>query len=392
MAAHLARENSEDRRFVDSEVFRNVIGNFTSGVTIITARHNDTNFGITASAVTSLSMNPPMLLVCINKQTGTCHAVSEAKSFGVNILYEDQGDLALQFARPSMDKFAGTPITYGELGEPLLQNVLANLECRVVEEVTGGTHSVFLAEVQNAWAAEGAPLAYFKGKFGRFQGANDEMVYRRIRRMVLERDLQAGHTLTLSQLSTQLDAPRQSVYYAMTRLESEGLVTREGEGYHVQPLDAKTLADALDARCALEIAAAERTVGRLRAEELAELQKRMQDTLQGMSGSETAVERYLEANTAFHDYLVAVAGNPTLLEAYRRLTVEAVMNSALRVALEADDETSREELARLNDDHLCLTTAYAAGDVEEVKRVIRQHTEEAKQLGRYLIDHAGGRI
>lgn len=393
MNVSTAEDNFDGRRLVDRELFQEVMGHFTSGVTVITARHKEINYGLTASAVTSLSQDPPMLLVCINKKAGTCQAIAEEKVFGVNILHEDQGDVAIRFAKPNTDKFAGMDITYGELGEPLLKNVLANLECRVVEEVTGGTHSVFLAEVQNARAEEGTPLAYFRGKFGRFQSANDEMVYKRIRRQVLERDFTVGQALTITDLARQLDAPRQAIYYAMTRLAAEGLVDREsGESYIVNPLDSQSLNEALDIRCVLEIAAAERSVGKLSQDELAELRRRMKDTLPRTDGSTILTDRYIEANIAFHDFLVAVAKNATLLESYRRLTAEAVMSSSLRVALEAKDATARDVLQTLTEDHIVLADAFEAGDLEAAKRAIRQHTEEAKRLGRYLIDSAGGRI
>ncbi|MDQ6597227.1 flavin reductase [Bacillus salipaludis] len=152
----------------DKERFRNVIGHFASGVSIITVNHNGVDFGITASAVSSLALEPPMLLVCVNKSTGTCHAISDEGSFTVNILAENQKELALKFARANTDKFNGVSFNYGELENPILTNTLAQLECMVVEEVTGGTHSVFLAEVLKAHAEEGEPLVYFRGKFGQF--------------------------------------------------------------------------------------------------------------------------------------------------------------------------------------------------------------------------------
>ncbi|MED1949020.1 flavin reductase family protein [Brevibacillus centrosporus] len=156
---------------LDRDTFRHVVGHFTSGVTIITTRQDETNWGITASAFSSVSLEPPMVLVCVNKNTGTCHAISKAKTFGVNILQEKQGELARKFAQPQTDKFQGTDFAYGELGVPLIEDVLAHFECYVVEEVTGGTHSVFLAEVRRAQAYEKAPLAYYRGKFGRFEEA-----------------------------------------------------------------------------------------------------------------------------------------------------------------------------------------------------------------------------
>lgn len=77
----------------------------------------------------------------------------------------------MQFVRSNTEKFKGVEMSYGELGNPVLNNTLAQIECRVVEEVTGGTHSVFLAEVQKAHALIGDPLVYFKGEFGSFKKA-----------------------------------------------------------------------------------------------------------------------------------------------------------------------------------------------------------------------------
>jgi 4-nitrophenol 2-monooxygenase / 4-nitrocatechol 4-monooxygenase, reductase component len=161
-------EIPEGTRFVDREVFRDVIGHFASGVTVITTRYEEVNYGLTASAVSSLSLDPPMVLVCINKRTCTQKVIAKAKVFAVNILREDQQAIARQFATPHPDKFRDIPIVFGELGVPLLANMLATIECRLVGEVTGGTHAVFLAEVQAAHAEEGMPLAYYRGRMGKF--------------------------------------------------------------------------------------------------------------------------------------------------------------------------------------------------------------------------------
>jgi flavin reductase (DIM6/NTAB) family NADH-FMN oxidoreductase RutF len=141
---------------------------FASGVSIITTRYEGIDYGLTASAVTSLSLDPPMLLICVNKASNTQKAIAEAQVFAVNILREDQSELARRFAGSHPDKFAGMSISDGELGVPLLDDMLATIECRVTEIVSGGTHSIFLAEVQTAQAAEGMPLTYFRGRMGRF--------------------------------------------------------------------------------------------------------------------------------------------------------------------------------------------------------------------------------
>ena len=378
--------DSAQRRLVDRDVFRNVIGHFASGVTVITARHEDTDYGLTANAVSSLSLEPPMMLVCINKETGTRNAISRSKVFGVNILREDQGEVAMQFAKPAPDKFRGMSVSYGELDEPLLDDVLAHLECRVAEEVTGGTHSVFLAEVTSARAEEGMPLAFYRGQMVRFEDAADEKVYGRIRQQVLTRELPMGEPLDADDLADHLDAPRQSVYYAMTKLSGEDLVSRESEegAYVVNPLDAEAFCEALDARCMIEIGAAEQSVGNVSDAELAELRAKAEATVPHIKdGRFVDFERYMETNAAFHEYLVGLAKNEMLLASYRRLGVATTLLRTLH-SYEARDSMTR--------DHLGIAEAFEAADLEEAKRVIHRHTEESKRHGQRAIESAGGRI
>src|SRR5215208_493406 len=167
-----------EARSLTPEEFREVISHFASGVTVITALQDGRPFGTTASAVTSLSLEPPMLLICMNKQSETGRAVALSKRFGVNILGANQVDLAERFAQKGGDKFAGVPVTPGNWGEPLFDEALATLECRVAEETTGGTHYVFLAEVEGGAARGGAPLAYFRGEFGRLELTRDQLEHR----------------------------------------------------------------------------------------------------------------------------------------------------------------------------------------------------------------------
>jgi flavin reductase (DIM6/NTAB) family NADH-FMN oxidoreductase RutF len=169
MIPSLSSINQEQPRLVDRERFRSVMSRFASGVSIITTRDEGIDYGLTASAVTSLSLDPPMLLICVNKASNTQKAIAEAQVFAVNILRENQSELARRFAGSHPDKFAGMSISYGELGVPLLDDMLATIECRVTEIVSGGTHSIFLAEVQTAQAAEGMPLTYYRGRMGRFE-------------------------------------------------------------------------------------------------------------------------------------------------------------------------------------------------------------------------------
>jgi 4-nitrophenol 2-monooxygenase / 4-nitrocatechol 4-monooxygenase, reductase component len=154
------------RRLTPDE-FRDLIGRFASGVTVVTAAYDGRQYGTTASAVTSLSLEPPMLLVALNRESATGQAISSCGHFAVNILGEGQEELAHRFAVKGERKFEGLPQVEGACGAPLLEAALATLECRVTEEVTAGTHTVFLAEVDQGSARDGAPLAYFRGRFGR---------------------------------------------------------------------------------------------------------------------------------------------------------------------------------------------------------------------------------
>lgn len=159
----------------DSEQFRHTIGHFATGVTVITTRHGGVDHGMTASAVTSLSLNPPMLVVCINRRAPTHDAVSASDAFVVNVLARGQEAVAHQFARPAPDKFVGIGVRRSDhAGLPRLTGCLANLECRISDRTIGGTHTIFLAEVLAAAVEPGRlPLLYYRGRFGRLALPDD---------------------------------------------------------------------------------------------------------------------------------------------------------------------------------------------------------------------------
>jgi flavin reductase (DIM6/NTAB) family NADH-FMN oxidoreductase RutF len=167
--AHIEREPSSAARALDQAVFRDVIGRFASGVTVITTTVEDRDFGTTASAVSSLSMEPPMLLICLNRTSETREAIAKSDRFAVNILSEGQAEIASAFARKSPDKFAQAKVDRGPHGMPLIPGSLAQLECIVTETAVGGTHTVFFGEVRHAEGTDDAPLTYYRGRFGRFE-------------------------------------------------------------------------------------------------------------------------------------------------------------------------------------------------------------------------------
>lgn len=375
---------------MEPHVFRQVIGHFASGVTIITTREQGVNYGLTASAVTSLTLEPPMLLVCINKNTGTQAAISRTRVFAVNILDEGQAELAYKFAKPQSDKFQGVEFSYGLFGEPLIADVLAHLECRVAADVEAGTHRVFLAEVVHAKAYVGSPLTYFRGKFGRFGQIQDETVYREMRQLILNREFALEETLDPYELADKFGAAQSSTYYALTRLASEGLILRDlTRGYVVTPVDVKTLQEAFDARCDIEIGVAERTVGRVSGDELAGLRKRMEATLPLIENHRFVdFERYVEANRMFHEYMVGLAKNNRLLDIYRHLGVEGIV---WRAMWRLQDQFAQADEAAVTD-HQRLVEAYESGDVAYAKSVIVGHTERAKRVYQRAVELSGGQV
>jgi flavin reductase (DIM6/NTAB) family NADH-FMN oxidoreductase RutF len=154
---------------LNSNEFRNVMGHFATGVTVVTTRHDGKDFGTTASAVSSVSLEPPMLLVCMNRSSLTGQAVTASQQFAINILRADQRALAERFASKQPRKLAPGDTTDGAWGQPLLRDAIAAVECRVVEQIAGGTHVVFIAQALGAEAPGGEPLAYFRGRFGRLE-------------------------------------------------------------------------------------------------------------------------------------------------------------------------------------------------------------------------------
>ncbi|RBY78773.1 GntR family transcriptional regulator [Geodermatophilus sp. TF02-6] len=369
---------------VDQAVFRDVVGHFTSGVTVITTRHGGEQFGVTASAVSSLSMDPPMLLVCLNRRLPTNEAVRSSGVFAVNILSEDQGELATQFATRHPDKFRDVPLAEDRLGVPVLADALASLECSVRECVDVATHSVFFAEVRRAHATPGSPLAYYRGNFGRFAEALDDSVYRELRERVLSRSLPLDESITVDGMADQLDVGRAPVFRALEQLRSDGLLTPHPDrGYTVTPITVASAWEAYDARASIECGVIDQVGRTLTAEQLTRLRAAAEGTLPWIRGGRFIdVEGYVTANAAFHETLVDLAGNSALLVAYRRLALPTVMSKALHGV--------EETLDRFSADHVAVVELLQEGDIEGARALVLEHTEAGKERMRIAITRTGG--
>jgi flavin reductase (DIM6/NTAB) family NADH-FMN oxidoreductase RutF len=151
---------------IGTDEFRSALGRFASGITVVTTKDaNGRFFGITVSAFCSVSLEPPLVLVCIENTTGSHHALKETGGFVVNILRENQADLSERFAAFLPDKFDAVEFRLGLGGLPVLENVLANLECRLVNSYDGGDHTIFVGEVTLATINEGEPLVHWRGNY-----------------------------------------------------------------------------------------------------------------------------------------------------------------------------------------------------------------------------------
>ncbi|WP_067621796.1 flavin reductase family protein [Alicyclobacillus acidiphilus] len=155
---------------IDAAHFRRALGRFASGVTVVTMAFGEEVSGITVSAFASLSLNPPLVLVCIDKSSSTLGLIRRGKSFAVNILASDQRDLSNHFASKQPDKMAGIPHRVGQLGNPILHGTQANLECVLREEFDGGDHFILIGEVHAVEVDEAkTPLLYYSSQYGSFE-------------------------------------------------------------------------------------------------------------------------------------------------------------------------------------------------------------------------------
>jgi flavin reductase ActVB len=151
---------------ITNDEFRSALSRFASGVTVVTTKDNTGKLhGITVSAFSSVSLDPPLVLVCIEKSAGSHHVFQQSGVFVVNILSSEQKNISERFASQVAERFAGIDMTLNIDGIPILSNCLAILECRVKVTADGGDHSVFIAEVETASVQDGDPLIYFRADY-----------------------------------------------------------------------------------------------------------------------------------------------------------------------------------------------------------------------------------
>lgn len=150
---------------VDPMQLRRAMGHFTTGVAIVTAFADGEAHGMTVNSLTSVALDPPLVLVCLTTGARTTTAVEATGRFAISILSARQERIAARFARRGEQHFDGLPVAFGPLGTPVVPDALAQLECAVENPVPAGDHLVLIGRVLRAEFRPGEPLAFFGGRF-----------------------------------------------------------------------------------------------------------------------------------------------------------------------------------------------------------------------------------
>jgi flavin reductase (DIM6/NTAB) family NADH-FMN oxidoreductase RutF len=157
------------RDCVSEARFRDALAHFASGVTVVTARGQAGPVGFTATSFTSVSIDPPLVLVCVAKTAGAHEAVVASARFGVSILAERQEWIAAQFARSGVDRFYLVPLWgEGPAGVPLVDGAIVHLECSHHAAHPAGDHTILVGEVVTTHVSPGRPLLRYRRHFGAF--------------------------------------------------------------------------------------------------------------------------------------------------------------------------------------------------------------------------------
>ncbi|MHA7847493.1 p-hydroxyphenylacetate 3-hydroxylase reductase component [Serratia sp. D1N4] len=187
---------------LDPRAFRRALGNFATGVTVVTAATPDgTRVGMTANSFNSVSLDPPLVLWSIDKRSGSYSVFEQASHFAINILAADQVDLSNRFARPSEDKFAGVETETGAGGAPLLADCAARFQCEKYQQVDGGDHWILIGKVVAFDDLGRAPLVYHQGSYS----------------MVLPYQQVSERAADSPVVSARQERLNQNVYYLLTQ-------------------------------------------------------------------------------------------------------------------------------------------------------------------------------
>lgn len=152
---------------MDSRTYRNAMGTFATGITVITTEMNGEVSGMTANAFMSVSLEPKLVVISVDKKAKMINKIQKTKKYGVSILSKDQKEQSMNFAGQLKDQIEVDFIRVGDM--PVLNNSLLNLSCDVVDSYEAGDHILFVGEVTELKINEGDPLLFFGGKYRNIQ-------------------------------------------------------------------------------------------------------------------------------------------------------------------------------------------------------------------------------
>lgn len=155
---------------VDQSSFRAVLGRFASGVTVVTAvDKRGRDIGMTVSAFASVSLDPPLVLICIDHTASIYNSIAKVTHFVANVLSEGQEALARRFAEKNPNRFDGIGYDRGQSGGPVLDEILGYVECEVIARHEAGDHDIIIGAVEVAVYKEGKPLLYYRGGYAQLE-------------------------------------------------------------------------------------------------------------------------------------------------------------------------------------------------------------------------------
>jgi flavin reductase (DIM6/NTAB) family NADH-FMN oxidoreductase RutF/DNA-binding GntR family transcriptional regulator len=374
----------------DSQTFRRIAGHLASGVTVITTSLDDRTYGMTASSVTSLSLEPPTMLACLNRQSPTAEAILTAAKFGINVLGAGQEWMARQFAAPSDDKFRSVALNGAAEGIPLLRDSHAQIECRVTNTFDVATHRIVIGRVIRARAGVGQPLTYYRGGFGRFRHVDDEdeRAYDALRAHILSGGWALG-CRTGDAIADELGIDEPAAFYALTRLCGEGIIEwRPDEGYCVVECDFRVVEEAFDARSIIELGVIQTCLDGVEDAKFAKVADAF-DTMAALLVDDefTNTQAFMESNFRFHRSVVALARNAPLMFAFERLHLMEIMSRL--------QGTTTQSSNKFIDIQQRLVQALRRRDEMSATAAVREYTALAKARARELVAdyapaHPGG--
>ena len=155
----------------DPMLQRQIMGRFATGVTVVTTRYDEQISGMTANAVMSLSLDPPLIVVSVDRQSNMHGHLTKGQCYAVNVLKQDQEELSRRFAKPGPKDFSDLKLTVAETGAPIFVDALAYVDCRVVEVTPAGDHDMFIGEPLAGETYDGEPLIFYSGQYAQLEAS-----------------------------------------------------------------------------------------------------------------------------------------------------------------------------------------------------------------------------